>query len=101
MIFRIGINLGDIIQEGERIYGDGVNIAARIESLADPGGISISGTVYDSVVGKKLGFGYEYSGEKKRQKHRQAGSRLQGYIFSRDPGTVCRYAKRTDASTVD
>ena len=64
MIFRIGINLGDIIQEGERIYGDGVNIAARIESLADPGGISISGTVYDSVVGKKLGFGYEYSGEK-------------------------------------
>ena len=64
MIFRIGINLGDIIQEGERIYGDGVNIAARIESLADPGGISISGTVYDSVVGKKLGLGYEYSGEK-------------------------------------
>ncbi|NQT57184.1 MAG: adenylate/guanylate cyclase domain-containing protein, partial [Desulfobacteraceae bacterium] len=43
MIFRIGVNLGDVIQEGDRIYGDGVNIAARIESLADGGGICISG----------------------------------------------------------
>src|SRR5207247_7223117 len=43
--FRIGINLGDVIMEGERIYGDGVNIAARVEGLAEAGGISISGTV--------------------------------------------------------
>ena len=43
MIFRIGVNLGDVIQEGDRIYGDGVNIAARIESLADGGGICITG----------------------------------------------------------
>ena len=64
MDFRIGINLGDIVQEGERIYGDGVNIAARIESKADPGGISISGTAFDSVR-NKLGYGYEYKGEQK------------------------------------
>src|SRR5207247_9083497 len=44
--FRIGINLGDVIVEGERIYGDGVNIAARVEGLAEAGGISISGPVY-------------------------------------------------------
>jgi class 3 adenylate cyclase/pimeloyl-ACP methyl ester carboxylesterase len=62
MEFRIGINLGDVIVEGERIYGDGVNIAARMESLADGGGICISGTAYDQV-GNKLGLSYEYLGE--------------------------------------
>jgi TolB-like protein/class 3 adenylate cyclase/Tfp pilus assembly protein PilF len=62
MQFRIGINLGDVIQEGARIYGDGVNIAARIESLAEPGMVSISRTVYNHVH-KKLNFGYEYQGE--------------------------------------
>ena len=62
MKFRIGVNLGDVIQEDERIYGDGVNIAARIESLAEGGGISISGTVYDSIEGK-LGLEFENLGE--------------------------------------
>ena len=62
MKFRIGVNSGDVIQEDERIYGDGVNIAARIESLAEGGGISISGTVYDSIEGK-LGLEFEYLGE--------------------------------------
>ena len=62
MEFRIGINSGDIIKDGERIYGDGVNVTARIESLAYPGGICISGTVYDQI-GKRLPFGYEYMGE--------------------------------------
>ena len=62
MEFRIGINLGDVIQEGDRIYGDGVNVAARIESLADGGGICISRSVYDQVK-KKLNFRYEYLGE--------------------------------------
>jgi adenylate cyclase len=62
MEFRIGVNLGDVVEDGENIYGDGVNIAARVESLADGGGICISGTAYDQI-GKKLPFGYEYLGE--------------------------------------
>src|SRR5215510_13525105 len=62
MAFRIGINVGDVIVEGERIYGDGVNIAARIEGVTDPGGICISGTVYDQIE-NKLALHYEYVGE--------------------------------------
>jgi adenylate cyclase len=62
MEFRMGINVGDIVVEGERLYGDGVNIAARLEGLAEPGGICISGTVYDQVK-NKLALGYEYLGE--------------------------------------
>ena len=63
MKFRIGINLGDVIQEGERIYGDGVNIAARLEGLADPGGICISKTAFDQIE-RKLPYGYEFIGNK-------------------------------------
>ena len=63
MQFRLGINLGDVIPDGERIYGDGVNIAARLESLADAGGICISGTVYDQIA-TKLALGYEFVGER-------------------------------------
>ncbi len=62
MEFRIGVNLGDVIEEGERIYGDGVNIAARVEGLAEGGGICISGTVYDAIEAKR-GLEYEYLGE--------------------------------------
>jgi len=62
MAFRIGVNLGDVIEKEDTIYGDGVNIAARLESLADGGGICISGTAFDQV-GKKLSLGYEYLGE--------------------------------------
>ena len=61
MEFRLGINLGDVVIEGERLYGDGVNIAARLESLAEPGGICISGTVYDQIE-NKLALTYEYLG---------------------------------------
>jgi adenylate cyclase len=52
MEFRIGVNLGDVMVEGEQIYGDGVNVAARLESLAAAGGICVSGKVYDEVAGK-------------------------------------------------
>ena len=62
MQFRIGVNLGDVIQEGERIYGDGVNIAARIEGLAEGGGICVSGSAYEQIE-NKLALGYEYFGE--------------------------------------
>jgi TolB-like protein/class 3 adenylate cyclase len=62
MEFRIGVNVGDVIHEEERIYGDGVNVAARVESLADPGGICVSGTVFDQIE-SKLPLGYEYLGE--------------------------------------
>jgi adenylate cyclase len=61
--FRIGINLGDIIIEEDDIYGDGVNVAARLEGLAEPTGICISGTAYDQVK-SKLDCGFEFLGEK-------------------------------------
>ncbi len=64
MEFRIGINLGDVIVEGEQIYSDGVNIATRLESLAEPGGVCISGTVYDQVK-NKLALTYDDLGEQR------------------------------------
>ena len=55
--FRLGVNLGDVIVDGNDIYGDGVNVAARLEGLADPGGICISGTAFDHAVNKAdVGF---------------------------------------------
>jgi class 3 adenylate cyclase len=50
--FRVGINLGDVIAEGGDIFGDGVNVAARLEALAEPGGICVSGVVYDQIRDK-------------------------------------------------
>ena len=61
MFFRIGINLGDVIVDGNDIYGDGVNIAARLQSEAQPGGILISNTVYDQVR-NKMSVGFEFLG---------------------------------------
>jgi adenylate cyclase len=63
MEFRIGINLGDVIEEGKRIYGNGVNVAARIEGLAEGGGICISGTAFDHIE-SKLGLEFESLGER-------------------------------------
>ena len=62
MEFRIGVNLGDVVEEEGNIYGDGVNIAARMEGLAESGGICISGTVYDAIE-NKIELEYEYLGE--------------------------------------
>jgi TolB-like protein/class 3 adenylate cyclase/Tfp pilus assembly protein PilF len=62
MEFRIGVNLGDVMVEGDQIYGDGINVAARLENLADPGGICISGKVHEEIR-SKLPLGYEDLGE--------------------------------------
>jgi TolB-like protein len=60
--YRIGINLGDIVSDGDDILGDGVNVATRLEGLAEPGGVCISGTVYDHLAGKVDGA-FEDAGE--------------------------------------
>ena len=91
MLFRIGINLGDVIEEGERIYGDGVNIAARIEGLAAGGGICISGTVFDHVEGK-LELDFEYLGEQSvknikkpvRVYRAKTASRVSDFVIGRE-----------------
>jgi len=60
--FRIGVNIGDVVQDGDRIYGSGVNVAARIEGIAEPGGICISRGTYDQIK-DKLDLGFDYIGE--------------------------------------
>ena len=83
--FRIGINLGDVISEGTDIFGDGVNIASRLESIADRGGICISRQVLDQVEGK-LDLTYRELGRQNLEKHRQASGGL------RDPSWCCDIA---------
>ena len=61
MQFRVGLNLGDVIVEGDNLYGDGVNVAARLESLSEPGGICVSGKFHDEVR-RKLDLGFVSSG---------------------------------------
>ena len=63
LYFRIGINIGDVIQDKDRILGSGVNVAARIEGLADPGGVCISGTVFDQIK-DKIDFGLQFLGDR-------------------------------------
>ena len=62
IVFRMGINIGDVIADGEDLYGDGVNIAARLETLSQPGGLCISGPVFDQIK-NKLQLDYEDLGE--------------------------------------
>ena len=81
MLFRIGINLGDVIQEEERIYGDGVNIAARLEGLANPGGICISKTAFDHIE-SKLPYGYDFIGD---QTVKNIGKPVGAYRVLMDP----------------
>src|SRR5713226_6313443 len=90
MEFRIGINLGEVIAEGERIYGDGVNIAARLEGLAEAGGICISGTVYDQVK-TRLDLGYEDLGA---QAVKNIAEPVRVYRVHLEPRTVARAVRQ-------
>ena len=81
--FRIGVNLGDVIIAGDDIYGDGVNIAARLEGLAEPGGIVISGTAFDHA--KKTEAGFRYIG---RQQVKNIPEAVRAYRIMLDPATA-------------
>jgi len=89
MEFRIGVNLGDVIEEGDRIYGDGVNIAARLESLADPGGICVSKTAFDYIE-TKLPLGYEFLGD---QEVKNIAKPVGAYRVLMDPRVTVAGAK--------
>ncbi len=93
MEFRIGINLGDVIEEGERIYGDGVNIAARVENLAEGGGICISGSAYEQIE-NKLVLGYEYLGE---HTVKNIAKPIRVYRVPMEPKTVTMVSKEKGA----
>jgi adenylate cyclase len=95
MAYRIGINVGDVVVEGERIYGDGVNIAARVESLADGGGICISGTAYDQIE-NKLALSYEYIGE---QTVKNIAKPVRAYKVQLEPGTATTSTMRSALPT--
>jgi adenylate cyclase len=90
MEFRIGINLGDVVVDGERIYGDGVNIAARLESLADPGGLCISRTVYEQIA-TRLALGYEDLGD---QAVKNIARPVRVYRVRLEPGAAAPRGRR-------
>ncbi len=95
--FRIGINLGDIIIEEHDIYGDGVNVAARLEALAEPGGICVSRVVRDQVR-DKVDFGFEDLGEQQVKNIATAGARLPHSSSARTPRRNHRCHCRTKPS---
>ena len=88
MVFRIGVNLGDVVEEDDRIYGDGVNIAARLESISEGGGVCISRAAYDQVK-DKLPYEYSYEGE---QIGKNIKEPLQVYKVVSDSDTVANEA---------
>ena len=84
LLYRIGINLGDVIVEESDIFGDGVNVAARLESMADAGGICISAAVRDQV-GDKINVEYEDIGEQQLKNINRPSSRFQGTVRTGKP----------------
>jgi adenylate cyclase len=93
--FRIGINIGDVIFEGEDIYGDGVNVAPRLEALAKPGGICVSRTVYDHTK-SKVAFGFESMGE---HRVKNIPESVTVYRVITDPGPVAKVLRLKRAGT--
>jgi class 3 adenylate cyclase len=85
--FRMGINLGDIIKDGRDIYGDGVNIAARLEALADPGAVFVSNSVYEQVR-DRLSFVFEDLGE---QQVKNIARPVRVYAFGPKPSPTFRH----------
>jgi adenylate cyclase len=97
MEFRIGVNLGDVIFDEDRIYGDGVNIAARLEGLAEAGGICISGTAYEHV-GNKIPMGCEYIGE---HRMKNISKPVKVYkVWMDTEAAECRFGKREKGHSV-
>jgi adenylate cyclase len=94
MQFRMGVNLGDVIDEEDRIYGDGVNIAARIESLSDAGGVCISHSAYDQIK-NKLNFGYEYLGEHEVKNIREPVKTYRVLMAQEFEGKLIGFEKKT------
>jgi len=89
MEFRIGVNLGDVVVKGEQIFGDGINVAARLEGLAQPGGINISGSVHEQI-GSKLPLSYQDLGE---QQVKNIAKPVR--VFRVLPGTGAAITKKT------
>lgn len=90
---RIGINLGDVIVDGDDIYGDGVNVAARIEEMADPGGICISGSAFDQIK-QKVETGFEFLGE---QQVKNLAEPVRVYKLVDAPGVPGRVTRKSRA----
>ncbi len=97
IVFRIGINLGNVIGEGEDIYGEGVNIAARLDALAKPGGICISAKIYDEVRGK-LDCAFEDMGE---QTVKNISRPVRAYRLRPEPTTDVGASAPADLSLPD
>ena len=98
IVLRIGVNLGDVMVEGSDLYGDGVNVAARLEALAEPGGILISGTAYD-YVRNKIKVGFDDLRPSNAKEHCRTGPHLPGH---RHAGrAIARNHVRRDRQTVD
>ncbi len=94
MDFRIGINLGDVMVDGDDLFGEGVNIASRLEGLATAGGICISGTAYDQVH-NKLSLDYEFMG---KQAVKNIAGEIPVYRIDLDGKAPSRRSRKTSAA---